>query len=77
MARTDGAAWRMQTGPGLFAAGGRSRRRRGRDDPDRAADGRAALGIEPEERRRVERRNDQGRPEAVEELRRCIATATG
>ncbi len=62
--------------PGAVRRPGRCRRRPGRRDRERPADGRAALGVEPGGRRRAERRDREGAPEAVGELRRCIVTAT-
>jgi hypothetical protein len=77
MARTDGAAWRMQTGPGLFAAG---------DGPGDDAAEMTLTGPPMAVLRWASNRESagessgvtiKGAPEAVEELRRCIATATG
>ncbi len=74
--RTDGAAWRARTGPGLFAV------------EDGEGDGAADVTVSgpPEDLLRwVWNREDahepsgvtvEGAPEAVEELRRCIVVAT-
>ena len=74
--RTDGAAWRARpTGPGLFAV-------EGADDTadvttrERPVSGRAALGMEPGGADEPSGVTVEGVPEAVEELRRCIVTAT-
>ena len=60
--RTDGAAWRVRTGPGLFdvedGAGGDAADVTVSGPPD----GRAALAVEPGGRRRAERRDGRGRP---------------
>ena len=72
--RTDGAAWRARTGPGLFAV-------EGTDDTadvttrERPVSGRAALGMEPGGADEPGGVTVEGIPEAVEELRRCIVTA--
>jgi len=74
--RTDGAAWRVRTGPGLFAV------------EDGAGDSVADVAVSGPPTavlRWVWTREDagepstvlvEGAPEAVEELRRCIVTAT-
>jgi hypothetical protein len=73
--RTDGAAWRARTGPGPFAV-------EGADDTadvttrERPVSGRAALGMEPGSADEPSGVTVEGVPEAVEELRRCIVTAT-
>ena len=73
--RTDGAAWRVRTGPGLFAV---------EDGGDDAADV-TVSGPPAAVLRWVWNREGAGEPggvtvegtlEAVEELRRCIVTAT-
>src|SRR5438874_10418803 len=72
--RTDGAAWRARTGPGLFAV-------EGADDTadvttrERPVSGRAALSMEPGGADEPSGVTVEGVPEAVEELRRCIVTA--
>jgi hypothetical protein len=72
--RTDGAAWRVRTGPGLFAV----------EDGDGAADV-TVSGPPAAVLRWVWNRESAGEPsdvtvdgapEAVEELRRCIVIAT-
>jgi uncharacterized protein (TIGR03083 family) len=73
--RTDGAAWRMRTGPGLFAVS---------DGADDAAD--VAVSGPPTavlrwvwNREAAGEPSDvtvEGAPDAVDELRRCIVTAT-
>ncbi|WP_433174485.1 maleylpyruvate isomerase family mycothiol-dependent enzyme [Actinoallomurus sp. CA-150999] len=74
--RTDGAAWRARTGPGLFAV------------EDGAGDGAADVTVSGPQAavlRRLWNRESagepsevtvEGAPEAVEELRRCLVTAT-
>jgi uncharacterized protein (TIGR03083 family) len=68
--RTDGAAWRLRTGPGLFTV----------EDGDGPADV-TVSGPPASVLRWVWNRGDDGvtvdgAPEAVGELRRCIVTAT-
>ena len=73
--RTDGAAWRARTSPGLFAV-------EGADDTadvttrERPVSGRAALGMEPGGADEPSGVTVEGVPEAVKEMRRCIVTAT-
>ena len=75
MVRTDGAAWRARTSPGLFAVEGADDTAdvttRERPVSGRAAPGHGTGGADEPSGGTVE-----GVPEAVEELRRCIVTAT-
>lgn len=74
--RTDGAAWRVRTGPGLFAvedgAGG--------DATDVTVSGPPTAVLRwvwnRESADEPSRVTVEGAPEAIEELRRCIVTAT-
>ena len=76
LVRTDGAAWRVQTGPGLFTVEDHN----GDATADVTVSGPpAALLRWVWNRERADEPTSatvQGAPEAVEQLRRCIVTAT-
>ncbi|MFI1393392.1 maleylpyruvate isomerase family mycothiol-dependent enzyme [Streptomyces sp. NPDC020681] len=78
--RTDGAAWRVRTGPGLFAVDGGADSGAGDDAADVTVSGPPTAVLRWmwnwEGAGEPAGVTVEGVPEAVEELRRCIVTAT-